>query len=48
MKYYLLTETQKEKELDQSLCVELLKQWNEIRTSRSDSKAPFGKGNALQ
>lgn len=35
----------KGKELDQSLCVELLKQWNEIRTSRSDSNAPFGRGN---
>lgn len=38
----------KGKELDQSLCVELLKRWNEIRTSRSNSKAPFGRSNMLQ
>lgn len=39
MKYDLLRH--KRKELDQSLCAELLKQWNEIRPSRSNSKAPL-------
>ena len=38
----------KGKELDQSLCVELLKQCNEIRTSRSNSKAPLVEAITLQ
>lgn len=43
----LLTETQKEKSWTGAFVFKLLKQWNEIRTSRSNSKAPFSRGNVL-